>query len=158
MQLDHYSLEDLKKMKKYKLKKMIKKAIKTKAFQYLQLEKNKKKKIKNIHYTNLELQQYLKTDKISLRRKKLLFRTRTRMLRVESNYGKKQSCPVCLSSSLDNQEHLINCSVLKISCPELINIKSSYDDIYSKDIEKMSEVIRMIEIAIRKREELQQAK
>ena len=105
-QLDHLTFPEIKKMKKYKLKKIVKKALKKKAFEYLQVEKNRKNKIKNIQYSTLELQQYLKTDKIGLRRKKLLFKTRTRMLQVGHNYGKKQSCPVCLSPCLDKGLYL----------------------------------------------------
>ena len=110
-----------------------------------------------ISYAKLELQPYLKSGEINFRRKKLLYRTRNRMLHVAKNFGKKKSCPVCLSTSPDNQEHLLNCDIIKILRPEMNNDRqNSYEYIFSDDIAKMNDVITYIEGAIRTREEFLQ--
>ena len=53
---------------------------------------------------------------------------------------------------------LLNCSVLKVLCPDLITNKTKYLDIFSNDMSKVNDIIRHIEIAMRKREELEDCK
>ena len=56
----------------------------------------------------------------------------------------------------NDQEHWMNCLVLKLSCPSLmLNMKNTeYHDIFDVNIEKQRNVIEIMSIAHRKREEL----
>ena len=70
-------------------------------------------KLKNIKYEKLEMQTYLKSQKISLIKKRVLFKARTRMLNVQNNFGKKSQCPLCKLNDND-QSHLIDFEKMNI--------------------------------------------
>ena len=112
-------------------------------FEYLLNDKNtkSKSKLKNLEYTKLEIQKYLTSDKLSTRRKKLMFIARTRMLQVGDNFGNKDElCPLCLLEKND-QPHIIQCLVVQFKCPEVFNdTDSKYEDIFSNEPEKMYKI------------------
>ena len=72
-------------MKKNKLKEIVKISCKNAAFQYLMKEIKDKDmtKLKNNQYDKLEMQKYLKSEKVNLKKKKIIFKARTRMLKVQ---------------------------------------------------------------------------
>ena len=85
------------------------------------------------------MQTYLKSQKISLIKKRVLFKARTRIINVPNNFGKKSQCPLCMTVSPLNdndQSHLIDCIIIKLACPEILENKSncSYEDIFSNDL------------------------
>ena len=61
-------------MKKESFKNLVKKSCTKVAYAYLIIEKNKLSKLKNLQYTDLTMQKYLKSNQISTRMKKLLFK------------------------------------------------------------------------------------
>ena len=69
-------------MKKESFKNLVKKSCTKVAYEHLIIEKNKLSKLKNMQYTELTMQKYLKSNQISTRMKKLLFKLRTRMIDV----------------------------------------------------------------------------
>ena len=85
----------------------------------------------NIYYPKLEMQHYLKNEKISPKNAKLIFAYRTRMANFTENfrgpYGPKQ-CPLCFTH-LDNQQGAFQ-------CPKIIpNLgKGKYEEIFLSDI------------------------
>ena len=105
--LDRYTVEEIGSKKKIKLKQLVKNACRVAAFQYLQSDiKNKDMtKLKNLKYKKLEMQGYHKSQQISLKKKKILFKARTRMLNVKNNFGDKSPCPLC-NMKEDNQSQL----------------------------------------------------
>ena len=125
---------------------MKKAAIKV-GFAYLLLEKEGKKKMKDLEYKELKTQSYL-TSLISTRKQKLIFKWRTRMTKVGSNLGQTNPCPTCeFYVSLDSQIHLFNCEKLNTS-----NDNIQYEDIYSNDMTKVSAYADKIDKLLRKRE------
>ena len=78
------------------------------------------------------MQEYFYCNNISKNAKLFTFKLRTRMIKVGGNFGQKEVCPVCKSGSND-QQHLLECSTLKLNIPELIQVGSKYDDIYEED-------------------------
>ena len=94
------------------------------------------------NYTEFKTQPYLLSGNISTRKKKLLFKVRTRMVKVGDNFGKKDElCPVCFLES-NTQRHLTECTVLKQKFPQLLtNAQSKYEDIFGCDPEKMKNAI-----------------
>ena len=99
------------------------------------------------------MQPYLKSNKINLRKKKILFKARTRMLNVKWNFGDKTLCPVCELES-DQQEHLLQCFFIKLKCTSILENKNNcrYEDIFSKDLKKQNNVADLLIEAIRTRE------
>ena len=112
-------------------------------------------KLKHLKYNKLEMQEYLKCQKISLKKKQTLFKARTRMLNVKSNFGNKSTCPIC-TLKIDNQSHLLECVVIKLNSPQVFENrdKCEYEDIYSTDVSKLKNVANIIYEAIRTREKL----
>ena len=118
------------------------------------MKKNEKSKVLNLQYKSLNIQNYFTTNKIETNRKIIIFKARTRMLNVSYNFGQKIPCPFCKIAE-DNQKHLIECMILKITCPEILNNKDiQYSDIFSESIDKLNEISKLFEIAIRKRTEI----
>ena len=118
-------------------------------------EKGEKSKLMNLHYDQLKIQNYLKPNEICQRKQKLLFKLRTRMIHVASNYGQVTPCPLCnnfasLDSQLVTQEHLYNCEKLN----EVTDKNVIYSNIFSNNIEKLAETVNKADTLIRKRETL----
>ena len=124
------------------------------ACRYLNEEKNRKSKILNLKYSELKIQNYFITNKINSKRIIILFKARTRMLNVSHNYGQKIQCPLCKIEE-DDQEHLLNCIIIKLASPEILNnIDIKYTDVFSDNLDKLNEVSKLLEVALRRRTEI----
>ena len=114
--------------------------------------------MKNLKFTDLEMQDYLTTAKITIRQKKLAFKLRSRMGNFKNNMGIKIACQICeIPNTEDSQEHsLLDCDVLKMFCPSVNqNIqKANYSDLFNKDIEKIVNAVKLCDISVRKRQEI----
>ena len=101
------------------------------------------------------MQVYLKSQKINLQKKKILFKARTRMLNVKKNFGSSSPCPFCQLHE-DDQSHLLECVYIKLSSPVLQENKNKckYSDIFSNDVNKMNDVAELLLQALRAREKL----
>ena len=95
-------------MSKNLFKKFVKNSCKEKALKFLLQEKESLSKLENNSYCKLEMQNYLKDKIITIRQKKLLFRLRTRMVKVGYNFGRKILCPLCGIHSDDKKHKNIN--------------------------------------------------
>ena len=108
----------------------------------------------NLNYSNLEIQDYLRSEKLTTKDKMLLFQLRTRMISVSHNFGNKSKlCPLCLSVP-DNQQHIIECFMIIGSNKNLIfNIAvPQYSDIFSEDLTKMKQISKIFTAALRTKE------
>ena len=78
------------------------------------------------------------------------------MVNLPSNYGLKTTCKLCkVASTEDNQMHLLKeCETLKQSCSELQNNDVKYEDLFGEDEDKLCKVVKLFDIALRKRVEL----
>jgi hypothetical protein len=110
--LPDLSLKEIEEMSKEKLKAMVKGKVRETAYSHLSRAKESLKKLANITYENLSTQSYLLEPKMSNRHKRLLFQWRTRMIKVNWNYGLKTNCPICHDYE-DTQEHLLECKKLR---------------------------------------------
>ena len=157
--IKQYSFQQISVLKKYKWKNIIKEACKNAAFKYLIQETkdnmgNTKTKSLDLKYETLKLQKYLKDERLSLSEKQLAFKIRNRMLEVNHNFGRKIQCPLCLSND-DNQKHLMDCVIIKISSKKLFhNKKSKYEDIFGYNVRKIGDIVKIIEDALKSREVL----
>ena len=114
-------------------------------------------KLDNLEYEGFTMQDYLKSKELDINQIRSLFKYRTRMAKVATNFSHSYvdlSCPLCKSSS-DTQEHLLSCSTLKNEVPELkLNLENSYKHIFGNNIKKMKKTITLLDLAMKKREEL----
>ena len=150
--------ESIKIIKKKTFSKIVKKKLKIKVFKDLMEKKEKSlSKLDNLEYKEFKVQNYLRSTELNVNQIKSLFRYRTRMTNVATNFSHSYadlSCPLCRSSS-DTQEHLLSCSTLKNEVPDLkLLSKNLYKDIFSNNISKMKKAIILLDIAMKKREEL----
>ena len=126
------SLEEIKLKSKNVFKRLVK--IKTKEYtlEYLLRLKTKHKKMENVKYSELKIQNYLKSSKITTEEAKNLYRFRTRAAKFKENLKSSYAatgCPLCFVHP-DTQEHSLNCTVVQ----EEVTIKGKYKDIFEEDI------------------------
>ena len=72
-------------------------------------------KMDNIIYTELNIQNYLISEELSVDQKRTIFHFRTHMANFEDNFrGQNPSvpCKICLMH-VDSQEHVVNCTETK---------------------------------------------
>ena len=146
--LDHYSLNDIQQMKKEKFKEIVKEKCTKSAFDYLISEKQKQTKMENLNYVELKMQNYLKSNEIFIRKKKVLYKFRTRMINVGYNYGRKIKCSLCGISD-DTQHHLFQCNKLETT-------DFNYMDIFGSNPEKQNTAALVCDKVFRERETLLQ--
>ena len=123
-------------------------------------EKKEHKKGKFLKYNNLKLQNYLKSDKFTTTEAKFLFKIRSNMLNVKSNFKQKYKnndlqseedsikCELCKKHA-DDQESLLSCEALNIT--ESIN----YANLFSENCTIAVEATRVYRKIWLRREELQ---
>ena len=142
------NLENMKKMSKHTFKNLVKKRVLDKTLVDLLGKKEQHKKMKNLEYTQLEMQEYFKNKDISPTQARIIFKFRTRMEKFSENFkgGKPtQQCPVCTSST-DTQSHSFSCPVIV----ESLKISGSLEDIYEQTITNETKI--MLENIIKFRE------
>ena len=146
---------NIKLIKKEQFKKVVKKSIQSAAFDYLIDLKESHSKMTNIQYSELKQQEYLKSSQVPAHKAKSLFKFRTRMNRVRSNFKQSHadlSCPVCLVAE-DRDDHLLECIKIKENCIQISqNITAKYMDIFSSSIEKMVAAVDLLDAAMKVRE------
>ena len=115
--------------------------------------KEEKSKLNKLNYNSIKMQEYLADPKMSNRHKKLAFQARTHMLRTASNFGNKTtSCPLGCDS-LDNQEHLVTCDVVKMNSYEVMTDREyNYEDLFGDNVDKIKRAVDLLDKAVRTRE------
>ena len=99
----------------------------------------------NLEYKELKMQRYLNSKKIDKNDGQQLFKCRTRMTQFAANFPNGAidiQCPFCKKEhSIDSDEHSFQCEIVQTLVPETIN--KNPKDIYSNDIKKMKETVRI---------------
>ena len=142
------TFEEISSFTEERFKQIVKEKVQAKALQYLNNLKEGKSKMKHLEYNELQMQDYLVNNTISLKQKKLLFSLRVQMARVSKNYGGQQVCPL-RCGLLDTQENILQCSVVQMNCYEVMtNNEVQYMDIYSSDPVKIEKAAKLFDKAI----------
>ena len=133
------TLEEIKTMKINQFRKMLKKTINEKAFQYL-LEKRKKKGTK-IKYTRLNMSEYLLPDeeKLSISDKQFIFSVRNNMTQIENNYNEKEMNDKCVCGELKTMKHLYSCKGLIKE-----NEETPYEEIFGENVRKIRKIYEIL--------------
>ena len=152
------NFDALKKFKKWKVKNELRKIISNKSFKYLNDIRQNQSKIKHISYKSLTLQKYLTSSKFTNTEKALLFKNRTRMVDVRENFKNKYpnnyfKCELKCGES-ENQQHLLDCTVLIENCDALYNDSTvKYEDLFASE-DKQLDAVKLYDKVLKKREEL----
>ena len=139
--------EEIKAMSRNKFKTLVKKKIRERSMLYLTELQAKHSKSQYLHQGQ-QMQEYLSTDRLTIREKQLLFKLRSAVTPNKANFRKKYeddlSCILCGDiSSVETLHHFLTCSYLT-SQPQLgSELKTiKYEDIYGK----LSDQIRAVKV------------
>ena len=140
---------------KSRWKLIVKESMRKVAFDFLIKEAGQKTKMRKLKYSDLELQNYLKTTELSNSEKKYIFQLRSSMTKVGYNYGNKRKCPLCNVEN-DDIQHLTACVVVRIFNPVIRENCDNFslDDIYKDDILKQRNTAAIVRQAMRTREKI----
>ena len=139
------TLSEIKSFSKDSFKVLVKEKCQNAALTYLLRIKEGHSKLTALTYDKLELQPYLNSSTFSSLDAQLLFRFRTRMIKVACNYKNNNvvlNCPLCNNAD-DDQKHLLSCEVLHPDGPSCVN----YNDIFCSDVDKMKIVLDVLKNA-----------
>ena len=82
------------------------------------------------------------------------------MINVKANFASSEErilneeafyCNLCDQKKEDNQKHLFQCKTLKEEIVDLSSTKLKYEDIYSKDIQKLQKISNLLGKVLKKR-------
>ena len=143
------SEDSIKKMTKYKFKKLVKQKIQIKASEFLYNIRDQENRTKSKNLKNYKFQNYLKCNNISIKEKKLLFSLRTRTVDVKTNYRNKYKlnmyCRLCKDTSEEESErHLLKCKNIIDNIDSNIDISTAkYESIFSENIEDQVSITKI---------------
>ena len=123
------SFEEIAKMSKFSFMKLLKVRTKSAAFTYLEEQKNKQEKIKDIFYSKLEMQEYLFNGDRNIIVSRTIYRARGRTLNIKLHKRWKYDDTLC-SGCLVNEEsgeEILRCTFLGENIEKI-----SYSWFYSK--------------------------
>ena len=94
----------------------------------------------DLKYNNLKIQDYFLSMKMNIKQCNLLFSLRARMTPVKCNFPKSYddlTCPVCRDTNYqDKQSHILHCKTLLNGENILVDKEVSYEDLFSRKIDK----------------------
>ena len=126
------SLDSIAAKSKESFKNLVKGKVKDFSLKKLKTEQSKHSKMKELHYSDLKIQNYLTDPNLTPNQMRTIFRYRTRMEKFGENFrGGKLSvtCPLC-RVHLDNQAMSFHCSVIK----DNIDVNGDISDVYGENI------------------------
>ena len=154
--LNYLTFDNIASTNKKTFKTLVNEKCRSLALKHLIAEKETLSKMKNLQYSELKLQPYLTSDKLTISQKKVLFKIRTRMIMTPENLGKDQQCKIC-NVSKDEMAHTLNCIVIKLACPELMKMEEvDIKYAYSSDEVKLKTLAVLYQKAWRIREQILQ--
>ena len=127
-------LDLIKSKSEYTFKKLVIKKSKQYAFNNFMKMKTRHSKLKDLEYTELQMQPYLKSKVLTVEEARITFWFRTRMAQFSENYRNNVDihlCPLC-KKHIDTQKLAFKCPVVL----ENINISGRYDEIFGENISK----------------------
>ena len=145
-------LDWIKSKSKFSFKSLVKSKAKELGLQILIKKKEKHSKMSKLEYMDLEMQNYFKSNEITVSEARVLFKFRTRMTKCWGNFkgGRPpEKCPICKEDdSIDTQDHPFQCKVIK----QIIKIEGEYQHIFNQTVNK--EIAKTVEKMSKLREEL----
>ena len=107
--------------------------------------------------SELKCEAYITDSRFKVHEVQLLFSLRSRSYPVKANLKNKYKndllCCFC-KSAVCEQEHLLQCSVIKKFVPELRDTKVKYSDIFNDNVEAQLAAVKLFDIVDKRREKL----
>ena len=154
LQID-WTFEEIENIPKATYKKIVKKRIKEKSFEYLLNLRNKRNgKGMDIDYTELRMQNYLRCEDLDITNdeRKLIFQLRTKMcFKVKSHFRSMHLnivCEGCLTEE-STTKHTLECPDL-IGKNELVTYLPDYKDLYEEDEDLQAYIARIFKDNLRR--------
>ena len=98
-------------------------------------------------------------SKFTTSEKQMLFKLRTRMTNVKTNFKsmyQNLNCNLCTDNEIQSDNHLLQCSTLIEKCFQLSNdISSEYEDIFSCDVAEQLRITKLYSAVFSTKEELE---
>ena len=142
-------------MSKWQFKKTLKKKVYAAAIKHLNNIAEDHSKSYPLIKSELKCEAYITDSRFKVHEVQLLFSLRSRSYPVKANLKNKYKndllCGFCRSAFCE-QQHLLQCSVLKKFVPELRDTKVKYDDIFSDSVEAQLEAVKLFNIIDKQRE------
>ena len=144
-----WNLDEIEKMPKATFKKMVKKRIKEKSFEYLlNLRNSRNGKGMEINYSRLKMQNYLQSEDMDITNdeRKLIFQLRTKMsFRIKSHFRRMHSNIICEGCFIEQSttKHTLECSEL-IGGNELVTYLPIYKELYEEDEDSQVYIARIL--------------
>ena len=153
-------LNKLSSFSKDSFKKIVKSKQEIAALKYLNNIKSKHSKMTNLNYDNIELQPYLNNELVYPQCAQNIFKWRTRMQNVTKNFSNGNEDLSCKfgCTNFDSQEHLLNCIYIKSKLSDSSVSTSQYYDLFSRDVSKVKEIVKILCQALQVREKLLEKK
>ena len=136
-------------MPKSTYKKMLKKKINEQALIYLLNKRdNRNGKGIELHYTNLDIKNYLRSEDIEItnQERKLIFQLRTKMcFKIKSHFRNMYQNTICEGCQLNESttEHTLECVSL-IGRNEMVTYLPNYNDLYGEDEDEQVYIARIM--------------
>lgn len=141
------SFEEIQNTSKEGFKECVKEKVKVAALDYLKSIQKTHSKAKNLKYSELSLQQYLKsgTSKMTIKEKSFAFAARSRTIDVNCNKLRGQNNLKCRlgCDEEENQAHLLLCKGLAGS--DIVKDVPNHDDIYVNDATKIETISKILQ-------------
>ena len=108
------SFNEIEKLTKFSFNKLLKERVKIAAFSYLNCEKSKQEKIKDINYSELEMQEYLADGDRNNNVSELIYKARGRFLDIKLQKKWKYDDKLCTGCNLmeESGEEILQCKNL----------------------------------------------
>ena len=146
--------------KKQNFKNTLKQKIIEASYIYLEKMKETHSKVKDISHKNLKIQPYFTSLNLSYKEKQILFRLKTRMTNVKSNFKTMHpdiSCNFCDKNVSQTDAHLLDCLYFINICPQLKeNNVVEYEDIFM-DIKVQVQVTKIYKHIFEIKSELEES-
>ena len=143
------TMSEISQMKESKFRILVKTQIRKVATKYLLSLKAKHSKLDSVS-DEYRLERYLSSSNISTEEKQTLFKLRTRMVDVKSNfkikYGSNLTCTFCIEE--ENQSHLLSCQEITVG---LNTTEVKYSDIFG-DLPKQEKIAKLYNKILKQRQ------
>ena len=147
------TLEQIKNMSKFQLKKILKEKIRNEAFIYLKNQQTKQEKIKNIEYKELKMQDYLADGDRKILVSKLIYKARGMNLDIKMQKRWKYEdfkCEGCQENS-ETGEEILKCDQLGIN-----ENQAQYSWFFSTSVSKQIAVGKVMLEKLKKRKRIRE--
>ena len=151
--------EIIKNMKKVEFKRIMKKATEEAAFNFLSLKQKTHSKVRDITYSGLKIQSYLKSNLFTTEEKQFLFKLRTAMSDVKVNFNSmflNVDCDLCDLKQQQTVQHILSCPDIRNNCPAVdTNIDVQFKDIFHESELRQLNATKLIKEAFETKWRLQ---